>query len=233
MRVAASETMTANEAGCTTSTALRSFAVSIQTVEEIMSRLDEELTGAQTERGTRVVPGARSEHRCRAQRRDDELLDGEIFYSLREAQVVIESWRRHYNQVRPHASLGYRAPEGRLATTQPWLYAAGQLMHILGLVWSGGYGVQRKVAGADQVLRGSHPHDPSWEREAEERGPQEGHRRQCPRFSDAHPDIKDAGRRFVLFPFVGDHPAWRSQPPLRRADRCRYRASQSHRDGRR
>ena len=37
-------------------------------------------------------------------------LDGEIFYSLREAQVVIESWRRHYNQVRPHASLGYRAP---------------------------------------------------------------------------------------------------------------------------
>lgn len=40
----------------------------------------------------------------------DELLDGEIFYSLREAQVVIESWRRHYNTVRPHASLGCRAP---------------------------------------------------------------------------------------------------------------------------
>jgi transposase InsO family protein len=40
----------------------------------------------------------------------DELLDGEIFYSLREAQVVIEGWRRHYNQVRPHASLNYRAP---------------------------------------------------------------------------------------------------------------------------
>jgi len=40
----------------------------------------------------------------------DELLDGETFYGLREAQVVIESWRRHYNAVRPHASLGYRAP---------------------------------------------------------------------------------------------------------------------------
>ncbi len=40
----------------------------------------------------------------------DELLDGEIFYTLREAQVVIESWRRHYNGARPHASLGYRAP---------------------------------------------------------------------------------------------------------------------------
>ena len=40
----------------------------------------------------------------------DELLDGEIFYTLREAQIVIESWRRLYNEVRPHASLGYRAP---------------------------------------------------------------------------------------------------------------------------
>ncbi|RZL19439.1 MAG: IS3 family transposase [Sphingomonas sp.] len=40
----------------------------------------------------------------------DELLNGEIFYTLREAQVVIESWRRHYNTVRPHASLGYLPP---------------------------------------------------------------------------------------------------------------------------
>ncbi len=40
----------------------------------------------------------------------DELLDGEIFYTLNEAKIVIESWRRHYNAVRPHASLGYRAP---------------------------------------------------------------------------------------------------------------------------
>ena len=40
----------------------------------------------------------------------DELLDGEIFYSLKEAQIVIESWRRHYNAVRPHESLGYRPP---------------------------------------------------------------------------------------------------------------------------
>ncbi|MEO8654183.1 MAG: cbb3-type cytochrome c oxidase subunit I [Ramlibacter sp.] len=50
-------------------------------------------------------------------------------------------------------ALGYSAPKGRLATSQPWLYAGGQLMHIAGLVWSGGYGVQRKVAGAEQVLR--------------------------------------------------------------------------------
>jgi putative transposase len=40
----------------------------------------------------------------------DELLDGEIFYSLKEAKIVIESWRRHYNTVRPHGSLGYKPP---------------------------------------------------------------------------------------------------------------------------
>jgi heme/copper-type cytochrome/quinol oxidase subunit 1 len=49
--------------------------------------------------------------------------------------------------------LGYRAPASRLAAWQPWVYGLGQLMHIVGLVWSGGYGVQRKVAGAEQVLR--------------------------------------------------------------------------------
>ncbi len=51
--------------------------------------------------------------------------------------------------------LGYAAPQGRLAVAQPWLYGVGQLLHIVGLVWSGGYGVQRKVAGAEQVLRSS------------------------------------------------------------------------------
>jgi transposase InsO family protein len=40
----------------------------------------------------------------------DECLNGEIFYSLREAQVVIEKWRIHYNTKRPHSSLGYRPP---------------------------------------------------------------------------------------------------------------------------
>jgi hypothetical protein len=49
--------------------------------------------------------------------------------------------------------LGYQAPGGRLAFWQPVLYGSGQLLHIIGLVWSGGYGVQRKVAGAEQVLR--------------------------------------------------------------------------------
>jgi hypothetical protein len=51
--------------------------------------------------------------------------------------------------------LGYAAPSSRLATVQAWLYGAGQLAHIAGLVWSGGYGVQRKMAGAEQALRGA------------------------------------------------------------------------------
>lgn len=49
--------------------------------------------------------------------------------------------------------LGYGVVRGRMATLQPYLYGGGQLLHIIGLVWSGGYGVQRKVAGAEQVLR--------------------------------------------------------------------------------
>ena len=40
----------------------------------------------------------------------DELLDGEIFYTLKEARIIVESWRRHYNTVRPHGSLGYKPP---------------------------------------------------------------------------------------------------------------------------
>lgn len=40
----------------------------------------------------------------------DELLNGEIFYTLREAQVIIEQWRVQYNTIRPHSSLGYRPP---------------------------------------------------------------------------------------------------------------------------
>ena len=40
----------------------------------------------------------------------DELLNGEIFYTLKEAQILIERWRWEYNTVRPHSALGYRPP---------------------------------------------------------------------------------------------------------------------------
>ena len=48
--------------------------------------------------------------------------------------------------------LGYKNPDWKMARIQPYIYGAGQLMHILGLAWSGGYGVQRKTAGAAQGL---------------------------------------------------------------------------------
>ncbi len=40
----------------------------------------------------------------------DELLDREIFYTLKQARVLIQRWRQQYNRVRPHSSLGYRPP---------------------------------------------------------------------------------------------------------------------------
>ena len=43
----------------------------------------------------------------------DECLNGEIFYSLQEAQIVIEQWREEYNTRRPHSALDYRAPRRR------------------------------------------------------------------------------------------------------------------------
>jgi transposase InsO family protein len=51
----------------------------------------------------------------------DELLNGEIFYTLKEARIMIEAWRRHYNTMRPHSSLRYRppAPEVVLGPASP------------------------------------------------------------------------------------------------------------------
>lgn len=48
----------------------------------------------------------------------DECLNGEIFYSLKEAQIVIEKWRVEYNTKRPHSALGYRPPAP--AACSPW-----------------------------------------------------------------------------------------------------------------
>jgi transposase InsO family protein len=47
----------------------------------------------------------------------DELLDGEIFYSLKEAQILIEGWRRHYNTIRPHSALGWLPPAPEVSIT--------------------------------------------------------------------------------------------------------------------
>jgi hypothetical protein len=48
-----------------------------------------------------------------------ELLDGEILYTLREAQIVIESWRRHFNTISPHKSLGCKPLAHECSCQQP------------------------------------------------------------------------------------------------------------------
>ena len=50
----------------------------------------------------------------------DEFLNGEIFYTLKEAQVLIETWRCHYNAIRPHSSLGYRPPAPETVVLPSW-----------------------------------------------------------------------------------------------------------------
>ena len=73
----------------------------------------------------------------------DELLHGEIFYTLKEAQVLLESWRCHYNAVRPHGSLGYRPPAtgsgndrraklaARLRYAPPIIQLGGETVNVL------------------------------------------------------------------------------------------------------
>ncbi len=58
----------------------------------------------------------------------DELLNGEIFYILKEAQALIESWRRHYNAARPHNSLGYGPPAPETVVLPSWM-AGKPAMH--------------------------------------------------------------------------------------------------------
>jgi putative transposase len=63
----------------------------------------------------------------------DELIDREIFYTLKEAEILIETWRRHYNAVRPHSSLGYRppAPEVIIWPASPALWGARPATEIM------------------------------------------------------------------------------------------------------
>ena len=59
----------------------------------------------------------------------DELLNGEIFYTLAEAQILIEARRRHYNTLRPHSSLSYRPPAPETATP-PWPPSSSASLHL-------------------------------------------------------------------------------------------------------
>ena len=82
----------------------------IRMAEQTTDDLQTETTGAKT---AYIVPGSPWENGyCESfnARFRDERLNGEIFYSLKEAQIIIEEWREHYNTKRPHSALGYRPP---------------------------------------------------------------------------------------------------------------------------
>ena len=57
----------------------------------------------------------------------DELLNGEVFTTLKEAQVLIANWREHYNRYRPHSLLGYRPPAPEVWLVSPPLPATPNL----------------------------------------------------------------------------------------------------------
>lgn len=89
---------------------------------------------------------------------------GGISFLIRESNTIITA---HYHATGGAVSvafmgaayallprIGFGCVDAKLARWQPTIYGTGQLLHIVGLLWSGGYGVQRKVAGADQGLHG-------------------------------------------------------------------------------
>jgi putative transposase len=79
-----------------------------------------------------IAPGSPWENGCNESFNGslrDELLNGEIFYSLAEARVLIEPWRRHYNTVRPQSSLGYR-PSVPAAATPPLPASGSASLHL-------------------------------------------------------------------------------------------------------
>ena len=68
----------------------------------------------------------------------DELVNSEIFCSLREAEVLFERWRRHYNTIRPHSSLGYRPPAPETLLPRPAGPTYATLRHAQpGVPWHG------------------------------------------------------------------------------------------------
>ena len=76
----------------------------------------------------------------------DELLNREIFYTLQEAKVLIEQWRKEYNTVRPHSALGYRppAPEAVLMPQLAPPLVAGFLPDYHLKSWTNSWGLLRR-----------------------------------------------------------------------------------------
>ena len=80
---------------------------------EFVGKVVQEWIGAMGAKTAYIMPGSTWENgfiESFNARLRDALLDGEIFYSIAEARIIIETSRRHYNTVRPHQSLGYKPP---------------------------------------------------------------------------------------------------------------------------
>lgn len=60
----------------------------------------------------------------------DELLNGESFYTLKEAQTIIEDWRHHYNHIRPHSSLGYKPPAPMAKIAKRCVQPHSAMLHV-------------------------------------------------------------------------------------------------------
>lgn len=96
---------------------IHSFSFRICYGSEFTATLVKEWLGALGVRTAYIEPGSPWENGYNESfngKLRDELLNGEIFYTLKEAQVLIEQWRQHYNHVRPHSSLGYKPPAPKI-----------------------------------------------------------------------------------------------------------------------
>lgn len=69
----------------------------------------------------------------------DDFLAREIFYSLEEAHILIEIWRKHYNTVRPHSSLGYRPPVPATLLVRPSQFQPVGLTYELDRILGAGH----------------------------------------------------------------------------------------------
>ena len=80
---------------------------------EFVAQAVQDWTAAVGAKTAYIEPGSPWENGYRERfnaRFRNERLGGEIFYRLREAQILIEQWRKHYSTKRPHNALGYRPP---------------------------------------------------------------------------------------------------------------------------
>ncbi len=136
----------------------------------------------------------------------DELLNGEIFYSLAEAAVVVEQWRREYNTVRPHSACGGFPPAPEAIKPSPW-FLRMPVLHgppqVLGLTIGCGTalggrsanGVRKTLAVAAGSWRLRH-HEPAYPLGPRFTGPRQGLAGGCAPFDP--PEVRAPAERVLM-----------------------------------